>query len=174
MSEVVVSKNATTTPGHAKTLADIVSEIHKIAERFHEDYLSDPVEFEGYERIANEFSTLANEIEEAVKQEHGNAMAMHFALTNILLEMIELGGIERGRRALFSPDAIAHECRDALDVPMRNCDKYATKDKAEEAWWSEEVAPRLANVPMDHAEIPFEDWLFIESSTKTDAKGGAK
>ena len=52
-----------------KTLADIVTEIREIAERFHNDYLNDPVEFEGYERIANEFLTLAHEIEVAAVQE---------------------------------------------------------------------------------------------------------
>lgn len=52
-----------------ETHAAVVADIHKIAERFHEDYLSDPVEFKGYERIANEFSTLASRFEAAHKRE---------------------------------------------------------------------------------------------------------
>ena len=52
-----------------ETHAAVVAEIRKIAERFHEDYLSDPVEFKGYERIANEVSTLASRFEAAHKRE---------------------------------------------------------------------------------------------------------
>jgi len=52
-----------------ETHAAVVADIHKIAKRFHEDYLSDPVEFKGYERIANEFSTLASRFEAAHKRE---------------------------------------------------------------------------------------------------------
>ena len=52
----------------------------------------------------------------------GNAAAMHSCLLKILAEMIDLGGIERGKKARFSPDAIAEEIRQALAVPPRNCD----------------------------------------------------
>lgn len=46
-----------------------MNEIHETAVRFHEDFLGDPVKFAGYDKIANEFSTLAHEIEEAAKCE---------------------------------------------------------------------------------------------------------
>ena len=51
-----------------------------------------------------------------------NAAAMHACLLKILAEMIDLGGMEAGRKARFSPDAIAEEIRQALSAPPRNCD----------------------------------------------------
>ena len=46
-----------------------------------------------------------------------NAEAMHSCLLKILAEMIDLGGMEVGRKTCFSPDAIADEIRQALAVP---------------------------------------------------------
>jgi hypothetical protein len=63
-----------------------------------------------------------------------NAAAMHSCLIKILAEMIDLGGMERGRKARFSPDAIAEEIRQALAVPPRNCDMYANHNDAMNAF----------------------------------------
>ena len=65
-----------------------------------------------------------------------NAAAMHACLLKILAEMIDLGGMEVGRKACFSPDAIAEEIRQALSAPPRNCDRYS-HDEALQVWASE-------------------------------------
>ena len=57
-----------------------------------------------------------------------NAAAMRACLLRILAEMTDLGGMEFGRKAHFSPDAIAAEIRDALVEPPRNCDVYAKEE----------------------------------------------
>lgn len=63
-----------------------------------------------------------------------NAVAMHACLLKILAEMIDLGGMEAGRKAHFSPDAIAEEIRQAFAVPPRNCDRFKTAAEAIDAY----------------------------------------
>lgn len=96
-----------------------------------------------------------------------NAAAMHSCLLRILAEMIDLGGIERGGKAYFSPDAIADEIRQAFAVPPRNCDRFAS---AEEAWdaydeWVESYRAKGETEPFNEF-----GWLFA-TATET---GGAK
>lgn len=88
-----------------------------------------------------------------------NAVAMRSCLIKILAEMIDLGGMEVGRKARFSPDAIAEEIRQAFAVPPRNCDRFATHLDALAAW--RDIDPREAG--------PFDLWLF-----DTAKEGGAK
>ena len=87
--------------------------------------------------------------------QQGNAAAMRTCLMNILAEMIDLGGMEVGRKVKFSPDAIANEIRAALAAPPRNCDMYATHDEAMKA-----RGHRIKN---------FGQWLFDPAD-----EGGAK
>ena len=98
-----------------------------------------------------------------------NAAAMHACLLKILAEMIDLGGMEAGRKARFSPDAIAEEIRQALSAPPRNCDRFATIDEARKAHeeYRGDYIMRASNIfdfPME-----FEAWLFAPAT-----EGGAK
>lgn len=68
-----------------------------------------------------------------------NAVAMRSCLIKILAEMIDLGGMEVGRKARFSPDAIAEEIRQACAVPPRNCDLH-TADELKAIFKSELVS----------------------------------
>lgn len=65
----------------------------------------------------------------------GNTVAMYSCLLKILAEMIDLGGMECGRKACFSPDAIADEIRQALAVPPRNCD-VGTAEEQEDRFFA--------------------------------------
>lgn len=89
-----------------ETVADIVAEMrHGLDKSWHD--------------IDREWAHgLADRIEAAAKREKavGNAKAMHTCLLKILAEMTDIGGIQNGRKACFSPDAIAQEIRDALAV----------------------------------------------------------
>ena len=72
--------------------------------------------------------------------------------------------------AQIEVDHIQDAISAALVAPPRNCDKYATENDARDAWFAEEVRPRIADKPMDHAEIPFPDWLFAPATEE----GGAQ
>lgn len=94
-----------------------------------------------------------------------SAAAMYSCLVKILAEMIDLGGIERGKKAYFSPDAIADEIRQALAAPPRNCDRFGSYTQAKAEWWKTEVLPRVDGV-VSGAEPPFADWLFSPATEK--------
>lgn len=47
----------------------------------------------------------------------------------------------------------------ALAAPPRNCDKFMTADEAREAWWQEEVLPRVHGQKAG-VELAYHKWLF--------------
>ena len=91
-----------------------------------------------------------------------NAVAMHSCLVKILVEMTDLGGMQVGKKACFSPDAIADEIRQALAVPPRNCDRFATVKDAAIAF-----ARERQDAPQPCPDFTFSAWLLAPAAAKS-------
>lgn len=114
-----------------ETIADIVAEMHQLSETTQDGIISikgnviaDRI-MDAWKREKSQ-SWHHSEMEELIlrhekevaelKKQIGNSAAMRSCLLKILAEMTDLGGMECGRKACFSPDAIANEIREALAV----------------------------------------------------------
>lgn len=98
-----------------------------------------------------------------------NAAAMHSCLLRILAEMIDLGGMEVGRKAHFSPDAIADEIRQAFAVTPRNCDKYANHNDAMKAF--DAFVRKQGRLGFTNPYTEAFKWLYASATEK---EGGAE
>ena len=73
--------------------------------------------------------------------------------------------------SLRTPDEIEHYvysnlfdiCDAALAAPPRNCDRFATADEAREAWWQEEILPRVHGQKAG-VELAYHKWLFAPAA----------
>ena len=107
-----------------ETIPEIAAEIGEKSDFCHNNVLSKG--WDDWEKMHKWLLDLRRRIEAAWKREQESwqlatkeavkieTKSMKTCLVNILTEMIDLGGMEVGRKAKFSPDAIADEIRSAL------------------------------------------------------------